>query len=441
MSAGTTSDASFSSAFLDEACGGDKDLRAGVDWVLRANGNDILPIADNPTSADKRSLPETDLPANSPQQAIGGRTSYRTGSRIGNYVVGDLLGAGGFGEVYLAERDYDGERRKVAIKLIRTQSGLSRSEIVRRFQQERKILARLGDHPNIARLIDGGQTEDGQPYLVMDYVEGDPIDEYCDAQKLLVADRLKLFRTVCAAVQFAHQNFIAHRDLKPSNILVTKDGTVKLLDFGIAKVLSSDSEGITQGMTRPGELLMTPEYASPEQVREEAITVRTDVYSLGVVLYRLLTGHLPYRFNNRSLVEIQRVVCSQPPVKPSEVISKPPADGEIELTPESVGENRGTRPEKLRKQLQADLDDIVLMALRKEPDRRYRSAVQFSEDIKRYLEDLPIIARPDMLSARTRRFVRQKKAAVLATLLVILGLGTGLGMALAAKRGLQSRKQ
>ncbi|HEX4499084.1 MAG TPA: serine/threonine-protein kinase [Thermoanaerobaculia bacterium] len=294
----------------------------------------------------------------------------------------------------MAERADQEFRQSVAIKVVRR--GMDTEEIVRRFRSERQILAHL-DHPNIARLFDGGTTEDGRPYFVMEHVEGVPIDEYCRDRKLPVPARLELFRQVCSAVHFAHQNLIVHRDLKPGNILVTAEGIPKLLDFGIAKLLDPNQDlfALTRVELRP----MTPEYASPEQVRGETITTASDVYSLGVLLYVLLTGHLPYRSGKRDPQGLAKEICETTPPRPSSVIG--PAD--VALRPEG---------EVLRRRLAGDLDTIVLKAMQKDPARRYASVDQFANDLSRHLQGLPVVARKDTLGYRTRKFVGRHKLGV-----------------------------
>lgn len=263
-----------------------------------------------------------------------------------------------------------------ALKLIR--QGMRTDELRHRFLNERRILARLA-HPHIARLLDGGLMEDGQPYFAMEYVEGAPINRYCDHHRLGVEQRLRLFATVCEAVQYAHQNLVVHRDLKPSNILVTSEGAVKLLDFGIAKLLDPDTTQEDWLETRTGARVMTPEYASPEQVRGEAITTSSDVYALGVVLYELLTGRRPYQVKALSPGEVERVICETEPERPSTAVSRveEEVDGRGEeahqITPEAVSKARGTQVDKLRRRLAGDLDTVVLKALQSYPvleDRR-----------------------------------------------------------------------
>jgi serine/threonine protein kinase len=279
--------------------------------------------------------------------------------------------------------------------------GLDTDDILSRFRAERQILAQL-DHPNIARLIDAGSTEDGLPYFVMEHVAGEPISSFCDARKLDTEERLELFRSVCSAVTYAHQHLVVHRDIKPSNILVTGDGVPKLLDFGIAKVLHTD--GGQEAQTLTGTRVMTPEYASPEQVRGGTITTSSDIYSLGVLLYELLTGQKPYRLTTHTHDEISRAIVEQVPERPSGVAGGSSAD---------------------RKALRGDLDKIVLMALRKEPERRYASVAQFSADIERHLAGRPVLAHKDTVSYRAAKFIKRNKIAVGAALLVLLTLITG----------------
>lgn len=333
----------------------------------------------------------------------------RRGSRLGPYRIVDELGHGGMGTVYLAERDDGAYDARVAIKLIR--GGVASRAQVRRFKAERQILAGL-DHPNIARMLDGGTTADGLPYVVMEVVEGEPIDRYCDRLRLPVDDRIHLFRAVCDAVSYAHRNLVVHRDLKPGNILVTPDGVPKLLDFGIAKLVEPD--GGEPAATRTA-LAMTPAYASPEQVRGESVTTATDVYALGAVLYELLTGHPAHRFETTTPGELERVICREGPDRPSTVVTRTGSStsGGPAPTPAEVGGARGTDPSRLRSALAGDLDTILLMALRKEPARRYASVEAFSQDLANYLVRLPVTARGDAWSYRASKFVARHRGAVL----------------------------
>ena len=321
--------------------------------------------------------------------------------RIGNYRVIKEIGRGGMGAVYLAERADEQYQRRVAIKLVKR--GMDTDAVLRHFRKERQILADL-DHINIARLFDGGTTSDGLPYFVMEYVEGIPIDKYCDAHNLSVNERLKLFLQVCDAVSYAHRRGIIHRDIKPSNILVTSEAVPKLVDFGIAKMLQL-ADGPDSLLTVTGVRPMTPEYASPEQIRGETVTKTSDVYSLGVALYELLTGSSPYRLTSRSPREVERAITEQEPTRPSAAGAH--SAGNSKYGPSRTGIFRNS------KLLKGDLDNIVLMALRKEPGRRYQSVEQFAEDIKRHLESRPIVARRSRAPARIWRWSQRNP--VLAT--------------------------
>jgi eukaryotic-like serine/threonine-protein kinase len=320
--------------------------------------------------------------------------------RIGPYRLLCTLGVGGMGEVYLAERADAEFEQKVAIKVVRGY-GVSRS-VRSRLKIERQILAQL-DHPNIAHLLDGGTLPDDTAYIVMEYVDGIPIDSYCDSNRLDVAARLALFQTVCAAVHYAHQNLIVHRDLKPSNILVTKAGTPKLLDFGIAKLLDDRQSGHhTLAVTHADIRIMTPDHASPEQVRGHAITTASDVYVLGVLLYKLLAGVGPYVIPSMRLTDIERAICEKAPPLPSQAVrDEHSAEGR------GVAESRNTSAKRLRRALEGDLDTIVCMAMRKEPERRYGSAQQLAGDIQRHLDGKPVMARRDTLAYRGTKFIRR----------------------------------
>lgn len=322
------------------------------------------------------------------------------GDRIGPYRVLRTLGVGGMGEVYLAERADAEFEQKVAIKVVHG-SAVSRS-VQSRLKIERQILAQL-DHPNIAHLLDGGTLPDGTVYIVMEYVDGLPIDEYCDVNRLDVTARLRLFQVVCAAVHYAHQNLIVHRDLKPSNILVSGNGTPKLLDFGIAKLLDeSQATHNTVAMTHADFRIMTPDHASPEQVTGGPITTASDIYVLGVLLYKLLAGTGPFVISSMRLADIERTICATAP---------PAASAAVNVTDTAearlISSARGTTANRLRRTLQGDLDNIVCMAMRKEPERRYGSSQQMANDIQRYLEGKPVIARSDTLSYRSAKFVRR----------------------------------
>ncbi len=388
-------------AFLDEACAGDDALRAEVASLLAAHEDAAAADAlDSPFLKPEASRPE--------------------GRRVGPYRLVRELGRGGMGTVHLAARADGQFEQQVALKLVHP--GAATDEMLRRFRHERQILASL-EHPHVARLLDGGVTEDGMPYLVMEYVEGAPLTEYCDAHRLSTEQRLHLFITVCDAVAFAHRNLVVHRDLKPGNIQLSKDGQVKLLDFGIAKLLNV--EEVAETLTRTGVRLLTPEYAAPEQVLDKPLTTAADVYALGVILYELLTGYRPFYVRGLSPGEMERVICQEEPTKPSTAVSRgvevPEAD-----PPEAVSQARNTQPERLRRRLSGDLDNIVLMALRKEPARRYGSAEQLADDVRRHLAHLPVRARPDTVVYRASRFVRRHRLGVAATALVILALVGGI---------------
>lgn len=337
--------------------------------------------------------------------------ALEAGSRLGPWRLLRPLGQGGMGTVYLAERADGAFELTVAVKLLKI--GFDSAELISRFEAERHILARL-IHPNIARLLDGGTSADGRPYLVMEHVEGEPIDQHCDRRRLSTRARLELFRDVCSAVQLAHQNLVVHRDLKPANILVTAEGTVKLLDFGIAKLLApqpAEAEAATSPtLAQLGGAPLTPRYASPEQVRGEPITTASDVYSLGVVLYELLTGHRPYRFETLTPAEVERVVCGERPPRPSTAVRRTEEvatadDGRLLLTPEAVAGLREGDVARLSRRLAGDLDTILLTALSKEPKRRFASAEQLSEDLRLYLAGLPIRSQPDAFGYRARKFL------------------------------------
>ena len=380
------------SAFLQQNCNGDDELRREVESLLSAH-------AEAGTLFDKPGLFLTDEILNA--------GAVPAGQQIGAYRIVRELGRGGMGAVYLAERADERYRKRVAIKLIKR--GMDTDAVLRHFRREQEILAGL-DHPNIARLFDAGTTADGLPYFVMEYVEGVAIATYCDQQRLTIDQRLRLFLQVCAAVSYAHRHTVIHRDLKPSNILVTSDSVPKLLDFGIAKVLQT-GDGTEPLMTATGLRPMTPEYASPEQARGEPVTTTSDVYSLGVVLYELLTGRSPYQLTYHAPRDVERAITEQEAKKPSTAIGK---------NKQSKIENRNS------KMLRGDLDNIVLMALRKEPTRRYQTVEQFADDVRRHLEARPVMARRDTIGYRASKFVQRNKIATAAALLILVSLVAGL---------------
>jgi serine/threonine protein kinase len=322
--------------------------------------------------------------------------------RVGPYRMLRELGSGGMGTVYLAERDDEQYQIKVAIKLVRP--GMDTQVILHRFRRERQILARL-QHPNIARLLDGGSTEDGRPYIVMEYIDGVPITEYAKARVLSIPERLGHFLDVCSAVEYAHQHFVVHRDLKPGNILISATGTAKLLDFGICKLLLSEAPATdTDAATLR---MLTPEYASPEQVRGDPVTTASDIYSLAAVLYELLTGYKPHRIDKLTPQAVERAICEHDVIRPSMVPDK-----------------------ALARRLSGDLDNILMKALQKDPQRRYASVEQLSDDIRRYLSHQPVKARPDTLTYRLRKFVRRRRSSLAAGGLVAACLIAGLVVSL-----------
>ncbi|MEK7330512.1 MAG: serine/threonine-protein kinase, partial [Candidatus Eisenbacteria bacterium] len=387
-------------AFLDQACDGDAELRALVEALIRADES-AGAFLDRPAAELAPELLAGE-PEPAPEPPMAGR-------QIGPWRVVREVGRGGMGAVYLAERADGAFEQTVALKLIKR--GLARAEILQRFLRERRILARL-EHRNIARLADGGVTDDGLPWFAMEYVEGQPITDWCDEHRAGVEERLRLFRAVCDAVQYAHRNLVVHRDLKPSNIFVTADGEVKLLDFGIARLLSDEPDGDALTLTREGLRVLTPHYAAPEQLRGEAATTATDLYSLGVVLYELLSGARPFGRSATSLDQLRREVLEEEPVPPS-----------------------GLRSE-WRHPLRGDLDNIVLTALRKEPQRRYPSVEALLADLERYREGRPVQATPPSARYRIAKFVRRNRVSVIAgavvTLTFLVGVVATMWQAVAA---------
>jgi eukaryotic-like serine/threonine-protein kinase len=379
--------------YLAETCAQDSELRSEVDSLLAAHAN---PDAILDYAADHYLPPDEAEPLEDPW----------LGKRVGAYQLVACIGRGGMGAVYRARRADAQYEKEVAIKLVR--AGLGSDIVLQRFRAERQILANLG-HPNIARLLDGGATASGDPFLVLELVDGDPIDEYCEKHNLSIVERLRLFREVCAVVTYAHRHLVVHRDLKPANILVAAEGSIKLLDFGIAKLLQAVPEdGAPAEATQTSLRAMTPAFSSPEQVLGLPITTASDVYSLGVVLYHLLAGCSPYRSTLGSTRDAIREVCETEPIRPS-------------IAAAQISSERNARVS-----LDRELDDITLRALRKEPDKRYSSVEQFSEDLRRHLAGLPVIARGDRLSYRTQKFWRRHRLAVVATGLAGVVLLAGL---------------
>ncbi|WP_445665695.1 tetratricopeptide repeat protein [Fodinibius sp. AD559] len=344
-------------------------------------------------------------------------TSSLIGTTIGSYKLIELIGHGGMGSVFLAERADKAYTQKVALKLMRR--GMDTPSNIARFKRERQILANL-NHPNIARLLDGGITNEGLPYLVMEFVEGKPLLEYCDQHRLDINERLKLFRSVCEAVQHAHNNAVIHRDLKPSNIMVTPDGAVKVLDFGIAKLLEPEDPGTKLFETQTGARILTLGYAAPEQVENQAITTKTDIYTLGILLYELFTGVHPFDMGEKDFTEIEDLIRHKLPSKPSAKFQ--------DLDPVKQRENarlRNISGDNLINTLQGDLDAIILKTLRKEPEARYESVTQLLEDLDRREQNHPIIARRDTFRYKTSKFLRRYKtplSTAVGILLIIAGI-------------------
>jgi len=389
---------------LTQYCGNDPDLRREIEALLSEDDtSDFDDFIQAPIKDVARSLPQPS-------------SDNYIGRNIGPYQVVKLLGQGGMGAVYLAERADAEFYRQVALKIVRR--GMDSNFVLKRFRMERQILATL-EHPNIAQLLDGGTTADGLPYFVMEYVQGQPLTEYCDARETSLTERLKLFLSVCAAVQHAHQKLIVHRDLKPSNVLVTAEGIPKLLDFGIAKLLDPALSPMPITRTQTSMRMMTPDYASPEQVRGLPVTAASDVYTLGVILFELLTGARPYQFETYSPAEIERAICDTEIERPSALAERVKA--ESGMTNERNSSFR-LHPSSLK----GDLDNIALMALRKEPERRYQSVEQLAEDIRCYLQGRPISARRESAMYRTGKFVRRNKLAVAAAILVFFSLLGGI---------------
>jgi serine/threonine protein kinase/tetratricopeptide (TPR) repeat protein len=379
-------------ALLDRACGDDWSLRQEIERLLGNDGQAEGFITRTDLSSAQATTGRT--VAGGPK-APGESDATRVDRRVGAYRLVREIGRGGMGAVYLAVRADNEFHQRVAIKVLKR--GMDTDFIVRRFRNERQILAGF-DHPNIARLLDGGTTDDGLPYFVMEYIEGLPIHRYCDAHQLPVEKRLRLFREVCAAVAYAHERQVIHRDIKPANILVTSAGQPKLLDFGIAKILDPDLSGDTLDSTLTSIVLMTPDYASPEQARGERVTPASDQYSLGVLLYELLTGHRPYHVRNRLPHEVARILAEENPPLPSEVISRTAettsADGQkiVTASPEIVSLNRGVTLNSLRRQLAGELDGIVMQAMAKMPAHRYAGVRELSAEIGRHMQGEAVTA-------------------------------------------------
>ncbi|MCU0239453.1 MAG: serine/threonine protein kinase, partial [Pyrinomonadaceae bacterium] len=362
---------------------------AEVSDEIRAEVASLIALEDE--IGDFLSLPITDFSKDFISDLVEAETSLN-GIKIGNYEIISELGTGGMGAVYLAKRADGKFEQKVALKMLRREFNIEK--IRRYFKRESEIQAKL-EHPNIARLLDVGTTADGVPFFAMEFVEGESVDKFCEKNDLSIKERLKLFNKICEAVGHAHRNLIIHRDLKPSNIIVNQKGEPKLLDFGISKLLAENDAKEKTLLTELGA--MTPEYASPEQIKGEKISTATDIYSLGVILYKMLTGKFPYNLEGKINGEIFKTIAETEPIMPSENSEKNP-------------------------KLKGDLDNIILKSLRKEPERRYKTVEEFSADIWRHLDGLPVTARPATFSYRASKFFQRNKLVVVATSLILLSL-------------------
>ena len=373
--------------FLDRMCGDDTEIRMEVESLLRAETTGETALCAAIESQVAAMLNESSL----------------VDTRLGSYRLLKEIGRGGMGTVYLAERADGQFRKQVAVKMVRPD--MDTEFVLARFRRERQVLGRL-DHPNIGRLLDGGTATNGTPYFVMEYIDGDWITRYCKSKALGLEQKVRMFLHICSAVHYAHLQFVVHRDLKPGNILVDSKGEPKLLDFGICKLLYRTTGGEEDATNTIGTALLTPQYACPEQVRGEPVTIASDVYSLGAVFYELLTGVRPHVFPELTPQVIEKVVCGRDVTAPSEVV-------------------RRDNP-KLAARLRGDLDTIVLRAMHKEPSRRYETVERFAEDIRRYLSDEPITARPDHFVYRSRKFFRRNRLAVGVGLALLIAFCAGL---------------
>ncbi|MFK8031069.1 MAG: tetratricopeptide repeat protein [Gammaproteobacteria bacterium] len=390
-------------AYVVEKCGDDESLRNQIEALMLAADSDEDMVSDLVRSATNNFMDE----------------ETRLSQPIGQFKLMESIGEGGMGVVYLAKRDDHEFEQNVAIKVLHKR--ITNEETQRRFLAERQILADLS-HPNIARLLDGGQTSDGMPYIVMEYIDGKPLVEYCDDHELSITARLKLFQQVCHAVAEAHRNLIVHRDIKSNNILVGSDGTPKLLDFGIAKVLGNHLGELDLAQTQMHDRLLTPDSASPEQITGRAITTATDIYSLGILLYELLVGCRPFRLSYSTAGEMEHTICNEIPLPPSAAL-----DALLEVNggnKDLTAECRSCSPGRLQSQLRGEIDSIVLMALKKEPRRRYSSATEFAEDIGRFLRGEPIRAARDSRSYRLLKFVTRNRVPVAAATVFIAAVAS-----------------
>jgi eukaryotic-like serine/threonine-protein kinase len=398
-------------AHLARSCGDDPELKRSVESLLASDQRTEDPLLNAIGEAAESLLVE--------------HQDRLVGTHIGHYRVVSILGHGGMSTVYRGERDDAQYRQTVAIKVLH--HAALHPRLRSRLHSERHILATLA-HPSIARLIDSGDLEDGTPYLVMEHVDGESIDDYCDKRTLFIRERIELFIQVCAAAQFAHRNLVVHRDIKAANILVTADGTPKLLDFGIAKLLAPESLSHTVPVTRLQERILTPENAAPEQVLGRPITTATDIYGLGVLLYQLLTGRSPYRLLSYSQLQLERAICMDDPVRPSQMVVARLAETASDQS--RISDRRGLSPQRLRARLSGDLDAIVAMAMRKEPDKRYPSVEALADDLNRHLLGKPVLARQGDWRYNTAKFMRRHLLAVFSVTAAFLGLALIAGVTL-----------
>ncbi|MGB6451560.1 MAG: serine/threonine-protein kinase [Steroidobacteraceae bacterium] len=397
-------DSTVRAAYLERLGASDPALRAEVESLLAAEERADSQFLNVPAAADLEAAPAKNRMA---------------GQRLGPYRLLEEIGSGGMGEVYRAVRADDEYQQQVAIKLVR--AGVDAAFVGKRLRAERQILATF-EHPHIARLLDGGTTPEGVPYLVMELIEGQPITSYCEQCRLDTTGRLKLFLLVCSAVRYAHQHMVIHRDLKPSNILVTAEGSPKLLDFGIAKILEQGAIPARAGVTINGFRILTPKYASPEQLDGATVSAASDVYSLGVILYELLTGFMPFRCDDRTASDVVKEIFDLEPRRPSTIVMRRAAPA----GPDAAGPPREATRDRLRRRLRGDLDNIVLKALRKDPSERYGTVEGLAEDIRRHLEHLPITARRPTLRYSVSTFIARHRIGVAATAMIVLALAGGI---------------
>ena len=401
-------------SFLERRCGDDLELSTRVRSLVARDRS-----VHASTFMQRRTSTANDPASENPLD----------GRRIGAYKIVRWIGGGGMGDVHLACRE-DDFQQQVAIKLIR--EGPQSASLAKRFRTEMQCLASLGEHPNITTILDAGETDDGQLYLVMEYVDGVRVNEYCDQQTLRIRERLELFCRICDAVQFAHQNLILHRDLKPGNLLITPGGQPKLIDFGVSKLFTNEVDFSTH-QTQTTHPTFTPGYSSPEQLNGQPTATTSDIYSLGVILYELLTGHLPHRVAGESLADLLNTVSNVEPDRPSEVVKQTSArqneDEKVaHADSKTIASQRATTLKKLQSIIRGDLDRIVLKAIEKEPSRRYQTAQQFGEDIQRYLNGQPVLARGDSIGYRLKKGFQRNKAAVATVVSILLLLICGIAV-------------